>query len=96
MSTHDHEHGHGHEHQSCRQLLKSLSDYVDGTLDDSLCEEIERHMGECERCQIVIDTLRKTVELYHTLEPAPVVPDDVRSRLYARLDLEDFLRPRQL
>ena len=82
---------HPHDHQSCRQLLRSLSDYLDGTLDESLCAEIEKHMGECERCQIVIDTLRKTVELYHTMEPAPAVPEDVRSRLFARLDLQDYM-----
>ncbi|MCL5996633.1 MAG: zf-HC2 domain-containing protein [Chloroflexi bacterium] len=82
---------HPHDHQSCRHLLKSLSDYVDGTLDESLCVEIEKHMGECERCQIVIDTLRKTVELYRDMAPAPPVPEDVRARLFVRLDLDDFL-----
>ena len=65
----------GCEHQTCRELLRSLSDYVDGELDESLCQEIEKHMAECDRCQIVIDTLRKTIELYHTLPPALPVPE---------------------
>lgn len=81
-----------HDHTHCRELLASLSEYVDGTLDESICDVIEQHMGECERCEIVIDTLRKTVELYHAIAPAPPVPDDVRSRLFLRLELSDFLK----
>jgi anti-sigma factor RsiW len=75
----------------CHELLRTLSEYVDGTLDESFCQEIERHMADCERCQVVIDTLRKTVELYHQLPPAPPVPDSVRRRLFVRLNLDDFL-----
>jgi anti-sigma factor RsiW len=86
-----HEHAHATEHPACRDLLKSLSDYVDGELDESLCAEIERHMADCDRCQIVVDTLRKTVELYHeTSDPAPL-PSDVRARLFLRLNLDDFI-----
>ncbi len=56
-------------------------------LEAELCLEIETHMSECENCRIVVDTLRKTVVLYRTRGQAEV-PDDVRSRLYAVLDLE--------
>ena len=83
---------HAHDHAQCRQLLASLSDYVDGDLADEICAEIERHMAGCERCRIVVDTLRKTVELYHTLADAPAaLPADVRQRLFFRLDLEQFV-----
>ena len=74
---------------ACHDLLKTLSDYVDGELDPSLCQEIEKHMAECERCHIVIDTLRKTVELYRTM-PTPPLPEGVRERLFLRLNLEDY------
>ena len=81
-----------HDHKTCRELLKSLSDYVDGTLDESLCVEIDKHMAGCERCQVVVDTLRKTVELYHQLPPAQPLPNAVRQRLFMRLELNDFLK----
>ena len=85
-----------HEHESeCRRLLASLSDYVDGELDDALCREIEAHMAACENCRVVVNTLAKTVELYRTM-PAAGLPADVRERLYVSLNLEDFLnRPGQ-
>ncbi len=83
---------HTHEHSECRKLLASLSEYVDGALDESICDVIEQHMGECERCEIVVDTLRKTVELYRATVPAPPVPEDVRARLFLRLELTDFMK----
>lgn len=85
-----------HEPTRCRELLASLSEYVDGALDESICEVIEAHMDGCERCEIVVDTLRKTVELYHAVSSAPPVPDDVRARLFMRLDLSDYLKDKSL
>jgi anti-sigma factor (TIGR02949 family) len=88
MSKHNHNHD-----EDCSYLLGSLSEYVDGTLGEQLCEEIERHVADCEDCRVVIDTLEKTVYLYHAtanMEP-PSVPEDVKERLYKRLDLDDFL-----
>lgn len=82
---------HAHDHNECRHLLDSLSDYVDGELDESLCREIEAHMAGCENCRIVVDTLAKTVELYHTTPAEKNLPSEVRNRLYKRLDLTDLL-----
>lgn len=82
---------HAHDHNECRHLLDSLSDYVDGELDESLCREIEAHMAGCENCRIVVDTLAKTVELYHTTPAEKNLPQDVRTRLFKRLDLTDLL-----
>ena len=79
------------EHKECRYLLDSLSDFIDGTLSSELCNEIERHMADCENCRIVVDSLRKTLYLYHETAAPPAVPDEVRARLYQRLDLEEFL-----
>ena len=78
-------------HHNCRHLLTSLSEFVDGDLDPVLCEEIERHMTDCENCQIVINTLKKTVELYHETVETPSIPSDVRTRLYHQLNLDEFL-----
>ncbi|MBN2148539.1 MAG: zf-HC2 domain-containing protein [Anaerolineales bacterium] len=77
------------EHEHCRDLLGALSDYVDGTLGGILCAELEKHLAECENCRIVVDTLRKTVYLYHTVSTPEAVPADVRERLYKRLALEE-------
>lgn len=79
-----------HEHGQCRDLLKDLSDYVDGELDETLCLVIEHHMTECDNCRVVVDTLRKTVLLYRELPPEPI-PADVEARLFKRLELSEYL-----
>ena len=79
------------EHQNCRHLLGSLSEFVDGTLEDELCAEIQRHMEGCENCRIVVDSLQKTIYLYQVSKEPAVVPEDVRQRLYRRLDLDSLL-----
>lgn len=79
------------EHTSCQNLLRSLSDYVDGELDESFCIDLEQHLCECENCRIVLNTMKKTIEIYHTL-PGEDLPEDVRTRLYKKLDLADYIR----
>lgn len=80
-----------HQHNGdCRDLLANLSDYVDGELDEALCKAIEAHMAGCENCQIVVNTLAKTVELYQTA-PAPELPAEIKGRLYKSLKLDTLL-----
>ena len=80
-----------HVHKNCRKLLGSLSEYVDGELDQRLCTVLERHLETCEDCRIVVDTLRKTVYLYHTTSQSEAIPTDIRQRLYKTLKIEDYL-----
>jgi anti-sigma factor RsiW len=76
----------------CRTLLGSLSEYVDGTLSEELCEEVNRHIAECQNCHIVVDTLRKTISLYHeSAAESGEVPGVVRERLFRTLNLEDYI-----
>lgn len=78
-------------HEQCRYLLNSLSEYIDGSLEDSLCKEIERHLAGCENCRVVVDTLRKTVSLYREDVSQNDTPEEIRHRLFKRLNLDDLL-----
>jgi anti-sigma factor RsiW len=80
------------QHGSCTHLLAELSAFLDGNAPAELCAEIERHLSDCSDCRVVVDTLRKTVLLYHDL-PKPPLPSAARERLYKRLDLAEFLAP---
>jgi anti-sigma factor RsiW len=73
----------------CQHLLGQLSDYVDGELEQTMCEEIERHLAECQNCRVVVDTLGKTVALYRT-QGQTTLPSDVEERLYKVLNLESL------
>jgi predicted anti-sigma-YlaC factor YlaD len=80
-----------HEHKNCRHLLGSLSEYMDGELNEELCSVLEHHLEDCEDCRIVVDTLRKTVNLYHMTAEAEVIPNDIRQRLFKSLNIEEYL-----
>ncbi len=78
------------EPHDCRHLLDDLSPYLDGEASEAVCAEIEQHLQECENCRVMVDTLRKTVYLYRNLEQ-PQLPEQVRERLFKKLDLTDFI-----
>ena len=77
---------------ACQHLLGQLPDYVDGELEQTLCEEIECHLADCQNCRIVVDTLSKTVALYQTQGQDPL-PGDVQERLYKVLNLKSLIGP---
>jgi anti-sigma factor RsiW len=64
----------------CKEVLRRLCDYLDGNLDPRLVAELSRHLDHCEDCNIVVDTTRKTIEVYCKSEPM-ALPDDVKERL---------------
>ena len=73
--------------------LEQLSDFIDGELAPELCAELEQHMAECHNCRIVVDTLRKTISLYHTLGNSQTeLPAEVEERLWRRFELSDLLQ----
>jgi RNA polymerase sigma-70 factor (ECF subfamily) len=48
--------------QRCKAMFAELSNYLDEKLDDSLCEELEKHMDGCEPCKAFLSTLEQAIE----------------------------------
>jgi RNA polymerase sigma-70 factor (ECF subfamily) len=46
----------------CKAMFAELSNYLDERLDDSLCEELERHLGGCEPCKAFLSSLEATID----------------------------------
>jgi anti-sigma factor RsiW len=65
---------------TCEGLIRKLSEILDGELDPALAEELTRHLQHCEDCSLVVNTTRKTIEMYCNSEPAPL-PDEVRRQI---------------
>lgn len=76
-----------HDHGVCQEILDRMSDYVDGELEASLCAELEAHLAGCRNCRVMVDTMRKTITLYHAQPPAEL-PSDVQGRLYKVLKIK--------
>lgn len=54
----------------CRRLFATLSDYMDGLVDDAICEQMNRHMADCEPCQAFLSSLKQAVERCRSYHPA--------------------------
>jgi anti-sigma factor (TIGR02949 family) len=81
-----------HKHD-CHGLLASLNDYLEGSLPENLCAELEAHLRECENCRVVVDTTSKMIYLYQNTGRDVNVPEGTRARLFHALNLDDFILP---
>lgn len=84
-----------HYHENCQALLGSLSDYIDGELPPNLCAEIEKHLEGCDNCRVVLNTTKRTIDLVRVEPVQEPIPDDVRERLFLRLNLDDFIEQKK-
>jgi len=75
---------------NCKKVVLELTSYLDGALDASVQLDLEQHLSHCKDCRLVVDTTRKTIQIFCGCEPVPL-PDEVRERLHAAL-LERFRR----
>jgi RNA polymerase sigma-70 factor (ECF subfamily) len=46
----------------CKVMFAELSDYLDEQLDDSLCEELEKHLDGCGPCKAFLSSLEAAIE----------------------------------
>ena len=69
---------------TCDELLRQLTEFEDGVLPDAVCEELQRHLAECEPCQDLRGDLEALARICHSCAP-PCMPDAVRKRLAERL-----------
>jgi anti-sigma factor RsiW len=65
---------------TCKEFMQELSDYLDATVDAELRRKLEIHLGECPNCFVILDTTKKTIEVYKGVQAQPI-PQDVQSRL---------------
>lgn len=64
----------------CVEFLKELTEYLDGTTNVELRAELDEHMHWCHSCHVVVNTTRKTIEIYRD-NRVYELPESLRSRL---------------
>ena len=69
---------------SCKALFAQLSDYLDKRLDDSLCDELEKHLDGCEPCKAFLASLERSIQ---QCRMAPNQSPDPRLAAKLRRDL---------
>jgi anti-sigma factor RsiW len=65
---------------TCKEFLQELNDYLDETVDPELRRKIETHINQCPNCFVILDTTKKTIQVYKGVQPQ-TLPADVQSRL---------------
>ncbi len=70
---------------TCKQFLLELNDYLDPNGDPAMKCHLEKHVTECPNCFVIVDTTKKTLQVYKGLEPQ-TIPEDVKSRLWKALE----------
>jgi anti-sigma factor (TIGR02949 family) len=65
---------------TCKEFLDELTDYLDANVDVELRQRIEAHINECPNCFVILDTTKRTIQVYKGLQAQPL-PEDVQARL---------------
>lgn len=69
---------------TCTEFLAILDDVIDESIASQTRSEIETHLRKCGHCEVVLNTTRKTIEIYrcHEIYELPV---EVSERLHAAI-----------
>ncbi len=62
----------------CQDVLDRLADYLDSDTREELSRAIEQHLTHCRDCRVEVDTLRKTILLYHQADRGRALQIPVR------------------
>lgn len=74
----------GPDELSCAELVRLLTDYMEGALAPAERARLDTHLAGCEGCATYLDQMRATVRLTGRLGDEPM-PPGVRDELLARL-----------
>lgn len=69
---------------TCTEFLAMLDEVIDEEIAAETRAEIEAHIKKCEHCEVVVNTTRKTIEIYRSHEIYEL-PTELRERLHCAI-----------
>ena len=72
---------------TCKDFLRELNQYLDETVDPETKEHWQQHVDACPNCFVIVDTTKKTLQVYKGMKEQEV-PEDVRARLWKAMELK--------
>jgi anti-sigma factor RsiW len=70
---------------TCKQFLQELNDYLDPNVDAAMKAHLNSHVSQCPNCFVLVDTTKRTLQVYKGMEPQSI-PEDVELRLWKALE----------
>jgi predicted anti-sigma-YlaC factor YlaD len=64
----------------CRRILRAISSYLDNDLPRSMCATIRKHLDACSKCESVVHSLKRTINLCKKADVARLTASD-RTRI---------------
>lgn len=71
----------------CKHVWDYISEYIDGSLDPSIRETVQKHLEHCELCSAILDSTRNILVLTAD-DRVFELPLTFSERLHARLEAE--------
>jgi hypothetical protein len=69
---------------TCTEFLTILDDVLDESIAVETRTEIELHLRQCGHCEVVLNTTRKTIEIFQCHEVYEL-PTEVSERLHSAI-----------
>ena len=69
---------------TCTEFIALLDDIIDNSIAAETRAEVQSHLHECDHCEVVFNTTRKTIEIYRSHELYDL-PTNLRDRLHAAI-----------
>lgn len=69
---------------SCRDVLAELAEYLDDEVTAAIRRELEAHLAQCQTCQVVYDSTRKSVRIVtesRSFELPPGLSDQIMQKI---------------
>ena len=73
-----------------KKMVEQICDFMGEDIDSPACQEVVDHLKLCPTCKVYFDTVKKTVTLCRDMDNDTTIPEEVTSRLYKVLNLEDI------
>jgi anti-sigma factor (TIGR02949 family) len=70
---------------SCKEFLNELNEYLDEAVGPETKQHWQSHVDECPNCFVIVDTTKKTMQVYKGMEEQ-ALPIDVKDRLMVALE----------
>ena len=73
---------------SCKEFLEEMSSYLDDEVAAGIRREVEAHLAECQTCQVLYDSTRKTLKVVTEVRSFDLpggLPDSMIARIISRI-----------